>query len=59
MSISGETALVLMQQNTIDDNLTFWWWLGAIRPHSITGANVNPDLLHHMESLGLNELNNF
>ena len=31
-------------------------WLGAIRQQAITWANVDPDLCHHMASLGLNEL---
>ena len=31
-------------------------WCGAIRQQAITQANVNPDLYHHMMSLGQNEL---
>ena len=32
------------------------WWLGAIRHHAITWANVDPDLCCHMASLDHNEL---
>ena len=31
-------------------------WLGVVRQQAITWANVDPDLCHHMASLGLNEL---
>ena len=34
----------------------FRQWLGAIRQQVITWANVDPDLRHHMASLGHNEL---
>ena len=34
----------------------FRWWLGAFRQQNITSANVDPDLCHHMVSLGHNEL---
>ena len=32
------------------------WWLGAVRQQAITWANFDPDLSHHMASLGPNEL---
>ena len=32
------------------------WWLGAIRHQAMTWANVDPDLYHHMASLGHNGL---
>ena len=31
-------------------------WLGAVRQQAITWASVDPDLCHHMGSLGPNEL---
>ena len=34
----------------------FRYWLGAVRHQAITWANVDPDLCHHMSSLGHNEL---
>ena len=34
----------------------FRWWLGAVRHHAISWTNVDPDLCHHMTSLGCNEL---
>ena len=34
----------------------FRWWLGVVRQQAITWANVDPDLCHHMVSLGHNEL---
>ena len=33
--------------------------LGVIRQQAITSANVDPDLCHHMASLGLNELTHY
>ena len=29
----------------------FRYWLGAVRHHAITWANIDPDLCHHMASL--------
>ena len=34
----------------------FRQWLGAVRQQAISWANVDPDLRHHMASLGHNEL---
>ena len=34
----------------------FRWWLGAIRQQAITWADIDPELCHHMVSLGHNEL---
>ena len=38
----------------------YWFrlWLGAVRQQAFTRANVDPDLRHHMVSLGHNELSN-
>ena len=38
----------------------YWFrlWLGVVRQQAITWANVDPDLCHHMASLGHNELQN-
>ena len=35
----------------------FRWWLGAIKQQSVTWANVDLGLCHHMPSLGHNESN--
>ena len=35
----------------------FGYWLGAVRQQSITWANIDTDLCHHMASLSHNELN--
>ena len=34
----------------------FRWWLGAVRPEAIIRTYVDPDLCHHIASLGYNEL---
>ena len=34
----------------------FRWWLSVVRQQAITWANVDPDLWHHMVSLGHYEL---
>ena len=39
-----------------DDKSTLVQVPGAIRQQAITWANVDPDLCHHMVSLGHNEL---
>ena len=33
------------------------WFKGAIRQQTITWTNVDPDLYHHVATLGHNELN--
>ena len=42
-----------MLQNTI---MLWRIWLGPLRQHAITWANVDPDLCRHLASLGHNEL---
>ena len=52
-----QIALRWMSQNTMMIS-QHWFssWLGAVRQQAITWANVDPDLWHHMASLGHNEL---
>ena len=46
-----------MPQTFIDDKPTLVQvMVGAIRQQSITWANVDPNICHHMAWLGLNEL---
>ena len=54
----AEASLVILQLGVIRPH--WWWiniwfkqWLGAIRHHAITWANVDPDLWHHMALLDL------
>ena len=45
-----------MSLDLTDDQLTFKYWLGAVRQQTITPANTDQVLCHHMASLGHNEL---
>ena len=60
MSISCKIALGECQMTSLRiSQRWFRKWLGAIRQHAITGANVDLDLCSHMMSLGHNESTHF
>ena len=42
-----------MSQNTFDKS-KFRYWFGTIRQQAITWTSVDPDLCHHVASLGHN-----
>ena len=55
--IACEIALIWMSVDFTDDQSTFVQvMIGAVRQQAITWTNVDPDLWHHMASLGHNEL---
>ena len=52
--LSGECYRTSLMRN----KHWFRWWLGAIRQQAITLTSVEPDLHHHLTSLGHDELSN-
>ena len=55
-NICCEIALKRMSLDFTDDQSTLVQLIGVVRQQAITWANVDPDLCHHLASLGHNEL---